>query len=108
VTTPELRTAPAAQKPCELYRHHEPVVVQTAGHHTAPVYLQNRVFGRIEIPTLKWLCPNCHTAVHETIDWMLGEGRRPDPMPGRNVLVEARRTVDWYHQAIAEAAEESA
>jgi hypothetical protein len=100
----EPRTARAADRPCELYKYHAPRVVQTAGHHVAPVYLQNRVYGRIQDPTLKWLCPNCHTAVHEVISWLLGEGRTPNPMPGRNVLTEAERTVEWYRTAAMEGA----
>lgn len=103
-SSPPPRTATAADRPCELYRHHEPVVVQTAGHHIHPVYLQDRVYGRIQDPLLKWLCPNCHTAVHEVIGWLLGESRRPNPMPGRNVLAEARRTVQWYRDAMGETA----
>ncbi len=100
----EPRTARAADQPCELYRYHAPRVVQTAGHHVAPVYLQNRVYGRIQDPTLKWLCPNCHTAVHEVIGWLLGETREPSPMPGRNVIEEAERTVAWYRAAQEETA----
>jgi hypothetical protein len=38
--------------------------------------------------------------VHEVIGWLLGETRRPDPMPGRNVLAEAERTVAWYRELI--------
>ncbi len=99
---PEPRTARADDRPCELYAHHAPPVVQTAGHHTKPVYLQNRVYGRIVHPDLKWLCPNCHTAVHEVIGWLLGETRRPSPMPGWKTTAEAKRTVDWYRAATAE------
>lgn len=97
----ELRTARAADKPCALYRYHAPQVVRTQGHHTRPVYLQNRVYGRIQDPDLMWLCGSCHDAVHEGISWMLGEARKPEPMPGRLALAEARRTVAWYQAALA-------
>jgi hypothetical protein len=97
---PELRTAQAVDRPCELYAHtRAPTPVRTQGHHVHPVSLQNRVYGQIRDPELMWLCGLCHDSVHETISWLLGEGRTPNPMPGRNVLTEAERTVDWYHAA---------
>jgi hypothetical protein len=98
MTAPQ--TAKASDHPCELYRYHHPYPVRTQGHHIHPVFLQNRVFGRIVDNELKWLCGTCHDSVTETIDWLLGEGRKPDPMPGRNVLVEAQRTLDWYHSVV--------
>lgn len=97
MTTPEIRTAPAAERPCELYAHVDsPRPLRTQGHHIHPVYLQNRIYGQIRDPQLKYLCGLCHDAVHEVIDWLLGEGRQPNPAPGRKTLAEARRTVDWY------------
>lgn len=95
----EPRTARAADKPCELYSYHAPAVVRTQGHHMHPVYLQNRLYGRIQDPELKWLCGSCHDAVHEWIGWLLGETRRPVPEPGRLAKAEAQRTVDWYQSA---------
>lgn len=92
----EVRTATAAERPCELVTYHAPAVVRTQGHHVHPVYLQNRVYGLIRDPELKWLCGNDHDAVHEAIGWLLGESRKPNPMPGRNAMAEARRSVDWY------------
>lgn len=92
-------TAQAFVRPCALYGYHAPKVVRTHGHHVAPVYLQNRVYGRIKDPTLKFLCGGCHDAVHEGIGWLLGEERKPSPMPGRLAMAEAQRTVDWYHAA---------
>ncbi len=100
--TVAIRTARADDKPCQLYAYHAPPVVQTAGHHIHPIYLQNRVYGRIQDPELKWLCPNCHTAVHEVLGWLLGESREPSPMPGWKTQAEARRTLDWYRAAVAE------
>lgn len=103
---PVPRTAPAGLHPCQLYAHvAAPVPVRTQYHHSRPVYLQNRVYGRILHPADTWLCGLCHDAVHETIDWLLGEGRQPSPMPGRNTIAEARRTVAWYQQAQLEAEE---
>jgi len=89
-------TAPAAERPCELRSYHAPAVVRTQGHHRAPVYLQNRVYGRIRDPELIYLCGNDHDAVHEWIGFLLGESRRPNPEPGRLAKAEAQRSVDWY------------
>lgn len=101
----EIRTAPAASQPCSLYAHTAaPVPIRTQYHHSKPVALQNRVYGQIRYPADTWLCGLCHDAVHETIDWLLGEGRKPNPMPGRKTLAEAQRTVQWYRQAMEEKA----
>lgn len=93
------RTAEAAERPCELYRHHAPEPVQTEGHHVKPVFLQNRVYGRIQDGTLKWLCGNCHASVHRWLGFLLGEQRRPNPEPGWKAKAEAQRTFDWYISA---------
>jgi hypothetical protein len=96
----ELRTAPAAEKPCQLYAHTDPPVVsRTQGHHRHPVYLQNRVYGRIQDPELLWVCGTCHDNIHEVLSWLLGEGRKPDPMPGWKTRQEAERTVLWFLNA---------
>jgi hypothetical protein len=92
----ELRTARATDRPCRLYAYHVPVVVQTEAHHRHPVYLQRRVWGEVRDHETLDLCGNCHSATHEAIGWLLGESRRPSPMPGRNVLREAERTVEWF------------
>lgn len=95
----DLRTAQAEDRPCQLYTHSTaPIPSRTQGHHRHPVYLQNRVYGEIRDPELLWLCGLCHDSVHEVIGWLLGESRVPAPMPGRNVIVEAKRTVIWYQQ----------
>jgi hypothetical protein len=98
----EPRTAQAAEEPCALYAHNDsPRPSRTQGHHRHPVYLQNRVYGQIRDPELMFLCGLCHDSVHDVIGWLLGEGRQPNPMPGRNVIAEAKRTVAWYRQASA-------
>lgn len=102
---PELRTAQASEKPCQLYAHTgTPRPSRTQGHHRHPIYLQNRVYGRIRDPELLFLCGLCHDSVHDVISWMLGEARQPNPMPGRKAVDEARRTVAWYRSAQEEAA----
>lgn len=94
--TEELRSARATEQPCELYAYHSPRPSRTQGHHRHPVYLQNRVYGRIRDADLTWLCGTCHDNVHEWLSWLLGEARRPDPEPGRKAKTEARRSLDWY------------
>lgn len=95
-------TATASSRPCSLYEYHWPRVIRTQFHHSKPVYLQNKVFGRIIFPADTWLCGSCHDGVHETIDWLLGEGREPSPKPGRKMLAEANRTVHWFREAMLE------
>lgn len=97
VLTPEAR---ATDRPCQLHRYHAPAPSRTQGHHRRPVYLQNRVYGRIQDPTLMWLCGNCHDSVHEWIGWLLGESREPNPHPGRLAKAEAQYSVDWYLAAM--------
>lgn len=98
---PDLRTATATEKPCQLYAYHHPRPSRTQGHHRHPVYLQNRVYGRIRDSELMWLCGTCHDSCHEQISYLLGEGRKPDPPVGRFARYEAQRTVDWYREAVA-------
>jgi hypothetical protein len=83
-----------------LYAYHWPKPIRTQYHHSHPVYLQNRVFGRIVDPPDLWVCGTCHDSLHETIDWLLGEGREPSPKPGRKVLARAQATVDWYYEQL--------
>ena len=98
----ELRTATASDRPCELYAHTAaPIPTRTQGHHRHPVYLQNRIYGRIADPELMWLCGLCHDSVHDWVSWLLGEARQPVPEPGRRAKAEAQRTVDWYREASA-------
>lgn len=95
------REAKAADKPCELYTYHAPVPSRTQGHHRHPVYLQNRVYGRIQDSELMWVCGTCHDSIHEWLGYLLGESRRPDPEPGRYAKREAQATYDWYVGASA-------
>lgn len=97
----EVRKAQAALKPCVLYAYHAPAPVETEGHHWRPVYLQNRLYGKIVDNTLIWLCGNCHSAVHAWLYYLMGERRRPDPEPGRKAKAEAERTLTWYQEALA-------
>jgi hypothetical protein len=97
---PQVRTATAETHPCELYAHTgSPRPIRTQYHHSKPVYLQNRVFGGIRFGADTWLCGLCHDSVHETINWLLGEGREPNPKPGRKTLAAAQKTVEWYRSA---------
>lgn len=90
------RLAPAAEKPCQLYTYHAPIVVVTEGHHRHPVYLQNRVYGHIQDPELLWVCSNCHEAIHAWIYYLMGERREPNPHPPARAKAEARLVLDWY------------
>jgi hypothetical protein len=94
-------TATAVLHPCELYDYHRPVPARTQGHHIHPVYLQNRLFGRIVDNELLWVCGTCHDNVHEWLTFLLGEGRRPPPEPGRLAKAAAQRTFDWYTEQLA-------
>lgn len=95
------KTARAVDHPCELYSYHQPMVLRTQYHHSKPVYLQNRVYGQIIYGADFWVCGTCHDSLHETIDWLLNEGRQPYPMPGvnSNIYRKAMQTVDWYRAA---------
>lgn len=96
MTTPAPRTASAGDRACELYAHHAPLVVITEGHHRHPVYLQNKVYGQIRDTELMWLCSNCHESVHAYLYFLLGERRKPNPLPPLRARVEAKRAWDWY------------
>lgn len=89
------RTAPFGEKPCTLVAYHAPVPTLTEYHHSKPVFLQNRLYGKIVYGPDTYLCSNCHDSVHEWLYWLLGE-RRVIPMVGRNARAEAQRTYDWY------------
>lgn len=99
MTAPTPKTATAGDQPCQLYKYHWPKVMRTQYHHTKPEYLQKRVYGKTIYPADLWLCGTCHDSVHETIDWLLGEGRTPSPLPGRKVYDTAMATVRWYQGA---------
>lgn len=89
--------ANATDRPCELYTYHAPAVVVTEGHHIHPLYLQKRAYeGEILDNELKFLCGNCHGAVHAWLYWLMGERREPSPTPGRYARQEAERTLAWF------------
>jgi hypothetical protein len=93
---PPPATAQASDHECSLYGYHFPKPTRTQYHHSKPVYLQNRVYGHIVYPADTWLCGTCHDSVHDWISYLLGEGRLPDPEPGRYAKKMAQKTVDWY------------
>jgi hypothetical protein len=82
-------------KPCALVSYHAPTPVITEFHHSKPVYLQNRLYGRVKYPADLWLCSNCHEAVHAWLYWLFGERAEP-PVIGRAAKAEAERTFAWY------------
>ena len=90
-------TAPAAERPCQLYAHTSaPFPIITQGHHRFPEYLQRRAWGQVRDQDLLWVCGLCHDALHAVIRHMLGEGRHPGPQVGRKMRDEAQRTVDMF------------
>ena len=97
----EHRAATAQSRPCELYTRHVPIVTRTQGHHIYPVYLQNRVYGRIVHGDLIWLCGNCHDAVHEWLSWLLEEARQPAPAPPPRARALAQDAFDWFTATLA-------
>ncbi len=90
----------ATDRGCELAAYHAPEPVMTEGHHIHPVFLQNRVYGRIVDNELKFLCSNCHDAVHAWLYWLLGERRQPLNV-GRLARAEAERTYAWFLEVSA-------
>ena len=95
----EPRQAQATEHPCELADYHAPAPVITEFHHTKPVFLQNRLYGRIVYPADLWVCSNCHEAIHAWLYWLLGERKKPTVM-GRLARAEAERTYAWYLDAL--------
>ncbi len=90
--------ASAATRPCEMYRDHgSSPPVRTQGHHIHPVFLQNRLWGRIRDNELIWLCGTCHDTWHAWLDWLLGEARMP-PMPPHRLRLAAEGTFAWYQE----------
>lgn len=85
----------AATQPCQLVTYHAPVPVITEYHHQKPVFLQNRLYGRIIHGPSLWVCSNCHEAIHAWLYWLLGERKEP-PYIGRAAKAEAERTYAWY------------
>jgi hypothetical protein len=89
-------TAFAADRPCVLVAYHAPIPVITEYHHSKPVYLQNRLYGKILYGPDLWVCSNCHEAIHAWLYWLMGERKHP-PVMGRAAKAEAQRTFDWYN-----------
>ena len=93
-------TSPAGSNPCEVYEYHAPIPVRTQFHHTKPVYLQNRVYGKILFPADLWVCGTCHDSIHEWIGFLLGESRHPSPEPGWKIKRIDEATVTWYREEL--------
>jgi hypothetical protein len=87
--------AMATEHPCELVAYHAPTPVMTEHHHSKPVFLQNRLYGRITFGADLWVCSNCHDAIHAWLYWLLGERRQPTYI-GRAAKTEAEREYAWY------------
>lgn len=85
----------AEDKPCELVDYHAPRPVVTEFHHTKPVFLQNRLYGRISYPADLWVCSNCHESIHAWLYWLLGERKKP-PHIGRAAKASAEATYAWF------------
>ncbi len=98
--TEQPRTAFYDAHPCQLVAYHAPEPVVTEYHHTKPVFLQNRLYGRIVHGPDLWVCSNCHEAIHAWLYWLLRERRRP-PHIGRRAKAEAERTFAWYRAELA-------
>jgi len=95
IHAPDQRTAQYAERPCQLVSYHAPTPVMTEYHHTKPVFLQNRLYGKIVYPADLWVCSNCHDAIHSWLYWLLGEWRQPLHI-GRAAKAEAERTYQWF------------
>jgi hypothetical protein len=92
---PAPRKAFHAEHPCELNAYHAPTPVMVEYHHQKPVFLQNRLYGKILYGPELWVCGNCHDAIHAWLYWLLGEHKQP-PYIGTHAKAEAQRTFDWY------------
>ena len=89
------RTAFFDAHPCDLVAYHAPEPVMTEFHHTKPVYLQNRLYGKVLHPADLWVCSNCHDAIHAWLYYLLGERQKP-PYIGRAAKSEAQKTYEWF------------
>ncbi len=96
-----VRTAQAADHPCEVRESHNPKPIRTQYHHRRPVYLQNRVYGKIVYGPDLWGCGTDHDSIHAWLDWLLKEAHKPTLDPGRLVRAEAGWTYDWYQSVKA-------
>ncbi len=82
-------------RPCELLAYHAPRPVMTEYHHSKPVFLQNRLYGRIAYEGDRYYCATCHNSVHAWLYWLLGERRKP-PYMGRAAMTAAQSIFEWY------------
>src|SRR5690348_2139849 len=80
---------------CELLKYHGPRPVMTQHHHQKPIFLQNRLYGKIVYGPSLWVCSNCHDSIHAWLYYLLGEHQKP-PYIGRAAKEEAERTMAWY------------
>lgn len=101
-TTDLVLSADGSERPCRFHKYHWPPVLETELHHLKPVYLQNRVHGKIVDPTTAPACPTGHSNFHAWISYLLGERRRrPWRLGTRVEMKHAREVVDWYLAATA-------
>ena len=81
--------------PCMLVAYHAPEPVITEFHHSKPMYLQQRLYGRVVYAADMWVCSNCHDSIHAWLYWLLGERQKP-PYCGNKAKAEAERTYKWF------------
>jgi hypothetical protein len=94
-TVEQQREAFFEDQPCELLTYHAPRPVMVEYHHDKPVFLQNRLYGRILYGASDYYCSNCHDSVHAWLYWLLGERRKP-PYMGRAAMASAQKTFEWF------------
>lgn len=92
-------TAFANVQPCQLVSYHAPKPVMTEYHHTKPVFLQNRVYGKIVYGADLYVCSSCHDSIHAWLYWLLGEHRQPEGV-GRAAKTSAEATFKWYTEEL--------
>lgn len=88
-------TAYIGEQVCQLVNYHAPEPVVLEYHHQKPVYLQDRLYGKILFGPSLWVCANCHEAIHAWLYWLLGERKQPARI-GYHAKAEAERTYSWY------------
>lgn len=95
VHPPDRRTAQFTEHPCELVKYHAPTPVMTEFHHRKPVFLQNKLYGKIVYGADLWVCSNCHDAIHAWLYFMLGMWKEPTHI-GRAAKAEAVNAYEWF------------